>query len=183
MKTNTKDFFWFKNLNSSRVLVICSQWVSGAHFKKNFVRLSWLIDILYNFSWGFQKYNFFSRLDTPNQRTTSAHTAHVPARLQAAWAELVRRLGVSNFEKNYIFGILMKNCTKYQSAIKIRDVAGTPNIYSYILYIIITVVCWWSDTSRCVVCSSDGSNTNLSNIERTRTSFFKHRTNSNMFIN
>ena len=31
----------------------------GAHFKKKFVRLSWLIDILYKFSWGFQKYNFF----------------------------------------------------------------------------------------------------------------------------
>ena len=30
--------------------------------------------------------------------------------------------------------------------------------------------------------SSDGSNTILSNIDRTRTSFFEHRTNSNMFI-
>ena len=30
--------------------------------------------------------------------------------------------------------------------------------------------------------SSDGSNTILSNIERTRTSFFKHRTNSTVFI-
>ena len=73
-------------------------------------------------------------MDTPNRRTTSAHAAHVPARLQAAWAELVRRLGVSNFEKNYIFGILMKNCTKYQSAIKIRDVAGTPSVYSKNLF-------------------------------------------------
>ena len=66
-------------------------------------------------------------MDTPNRRTTSAHAAHVPARLQATWAELVRRFGVSNFEKNYIFEILMKNCTKYQLAIKIRDVAGSPN--------------------------------------------------------
>ena len=74
------------------------------------------------------KIYFFSRLDTPNQRTTSAHAAHAPSRLQAAWAELVRQLGVSNFERNYIFGILMKNCTKYQSAIKIRDGAGTPNV-------------------------------------------------------
>ena len=32
----------------------------------------------------------FSRLDTPNRRTTSAHAAHVPARLQAMQAELVR---------------------------------------------------------------------------------------------
>ena len=50
-----------------------------------------------------------------------------PCDEQPGWAELGRRLGVSNLEKNYIFGILMKNCTKYQSAIKIRDVAGTPN--------------------------------------------------------
>jgi hypothetical protein len=35
---------------------------------------------------------------------------------QASQAELGRRLGVSNLEKNYIFGILMKNCTKYVSA-------------------------------------------------------------------
>ena len=73
-------------------------------------------------------------MDTPNRRTTSAHAAHVPARLQATWAELVRRLGVSNFEKNYIFGILMKNCTKYQLAIKIRDVAGTPNVVLRLSY-------------------------------------------------
>ena len=30
--------------------------------------------------------------------------------------------------------------------------------------------------------TSDGSNTILSNIDRTRTSFFEHRTNSNVFI-
>ena len=46
---------------------------------------------------------------------------------QASWAELGRRLGVSNLEKICIFGIHMKSCTKYVSAIKIRDVAGTPN--------------------------------------------------------
>ena len=32
--------------------------------------------------------------DTPRQRTTSAHTAHVPAHPQATWAELVRRGGL-----------------------------------------------------------------------------------------
>ena len=46
---------------------------------------------------------------------------------QPGWAGLGRGLGVSNVEKNYIFGILMKNCTKYLSAIKICDVAGTPS--------------------------------------------------------
>ena len=71
-------------------------------------------------------------MDTPNRPTTSAHAAHVPTRPQATWAELVRRIGVSNFEKkNYIFGILMKNCTKYQSAIKICDVADTPTLRTF----------------------------------------------------
>ena len=34
--------------------------------------------------------------DTPRRRTTSAHAAYVPARLQAAWAKLVRRGGLSD---------------------------------------------------------------------------------------
>ena len=33
-----------------------------------------------------------------------------------------------------------------------------------------------------IILSSDGSNTILSNIDRTRTSLFEHRTNSNMFL-
>ena len=45
---------------------------------------------------------------------------------QPGWAELWRRLGVSNLEKNYIFEILMKNCSKYVLAIIIREVGGTP---------------------------------------------------------
>ena len=40
-----------------------------------------------------------STQDTPRQRTTSAHAAHVPDRLQAAWAEWVRRGGLSD-QKN-----------------------------------------------------------------------------------
>ena len=50
---------------------------------------------------------------------------------QPGWAELVRRLGVSNLEKNYIFGILMKNCTKYLSASSIGRISfkvGTPTV-------------------------------------------------------
>ena len=66
-------------------------------------------------------------MDTLNQRTSSAHVACSRAGTWAAWAEVVRRLGVSNLKKNYIFGILVKKCTKYESAIKIGDVAGTPN--------------------------------------------------------
>ena len=46
---------------------------------------------------------------------------------QPGWAERVRRLGVSILEKNYIFGILMKNCTKYVSPSQFHDVEGTPN--------------------------------------------------------
>ena len=53
--------------------------------------------------------------ETPRRRTTSAHAAHVPARIQAAWAELVRRRGVSCVDKIYIFQILMKSCLKYPS--------------------------------------------------------------------
>ena len=35
---------------------------------------------------------------------------------QPGWAELGRRLGVSNREKNHILGIVMKNYTKHVSA-------------------------------------------------------------------
>ena len=52
----------------------------------------------------------------------------------AGWAELGRRLGVSNLEKNYIFEILMKNCSKYVSAIEIRDVAGTPTEHTWAVF-------------------------------------------------
>ena len=38
-------------------------------------------------------------MDTPNQRTSSAHVACSRAGTWAAWAEVVRRLGVSNLEK------------------------------------------------------------------------------------
>ena len=71
--------------------------------------------------------------DTPRRRTNSAHVAHVPARLQAMWAELVRRRGVSCVDRIYIFEIVMKNRSKYPSPIKIRDVAGTPNVQCGIL--------------------------------------------------
>ena len=64
--------------------------------------------------------------DTPCRRTNSSNVAHIPARLQATWAELVRRQGVSCVDKIYIFEIAMKNCSKYPSPVKIRDVAGTP---------------------------------------------------------
>ena len=37
-----------------------------------------------------------STQDLPRRRTMSAHAAHVPARLQAAWAELVCRGGLSD---------------------------------------------------------------------------------------
>ena len=37
-----------------------------------------------------------STQDTPCRHTTSAHAAHVLARLQSAWAELVRRGGLSD---------------------------------------------------------------------------------------
>ena len=59
-----------------------------------FVRLSWQICILNNFSWGFTKYNFFQYWTHP-----------VNAQPLPDWGELVRRYGVSNLENNCIFGI------------------------------------------------------------------------------
>ena len=44
----------------------------------------------------FKNINFINVGHTPRRRITSAHAAHVPARLQAAWAELVRRGGWSD---------------------------------------------------------------------------------------
>ena len=48
-------------------------------------------------------YNFFSKLDTPNRRTSSAHVACSRVGTWAAWAEVVRQLGVSNLEKKLYF--------------------------------------------------------------------------------
>ena len=73
--------------------------------------------------------------DTPRRRTNSAHVAHVPARLQATWAELVRWQSVSCVDKIYIFEIVMKNCLKYPSPVKFRDVAGTPNLNKHTSYL------------------------------------------------
>ena len=64
-------------------------------------------------------------MDTPSRRASSAQVAWSRAGMWAACAELARRLGVSNIEKSYIFGILMKN-TKYVSASSI----GQKNFHS-----------------------------------------------------
>ena len=42
--------------------------------------------------------------DLPHRRTTSAHAAHVPARLQAVWAEVgqLARLSYQNFETSFV---------------------------------------------------------------------------------
>ena len=47
--------------------------------------------------------------DTPRQHTTSAHVAHVPAWLQAAWAELVRRGGLSDQKMEKVLLLELKN--------------------------------------------------------------------------
>ena len=79
--------------------------------------------------------------DKSRRRANSAQVAHVPARLQATWAELVRRRGVSCIDKIYIFEIVMKNCLKYPSPVKIRDVAGTPNKQPLIVLSIWKSIC------------------------------------------
>ena len=53
--------------------------------------------------------------DNPPRCANSAHVACSQAGTWAAWAELVRRLGVTYDDKIDIFEILMKNCSKYQS--------------------------------------------------------------------
>ena len=53
--------------------------------------------------------------DKPRRRTNSAHVAWSRSGTWAAWAEVVRRRGVSYIDKIYIFEILMKNCSKYSS--------------------------------------------------------------------
>ena len=103
----------------------------------------------------YSKNIFFSKLDTPNRRTSSAHVACSRAGTWAAWAEVVRRLGVSNLEKNYIFGIRMKNCRKYLSASSIgRNFfqSGHPypqtlpyyaqNVHTNVSISILIKICW-----------------------------------------
>ena len=65
---------------------------------------------------------------------------------QPGWAELWCQLGVSNLEKNHIFGILIKNCLRYVSAIKIRHVAGTPNVVNH------ETVAYTKCTMKCTLC-------------------------------
>ena len=66
--------------------------------------------------------------DTPRRCTTSAHAAHVPARLQAAWAELVRRGGLSDQKIKKGTFLSIEKLSFWESPVKIRDVAGTPNV-------------------------------------------------------
>ena len=48
--------------------------------------------------------------DKPPRHANSAHVAWSQDGMWAAWAEIVRRGGVSHCNKIYIFEILMKNC-------------------------------------------------------------------------
>ena len=65
----------------------------------------------------------------------SAHAAHVPARLQAAWAELVRRGGLSDQKIKKGTFLRIEKLSFRESPVKIRDVAGTPNVLTYHFYI------------------------------------------------
>ena len=67
--------------------------------------------------------------DTPRRRTTSAHAAHVLARLQAVWAELVRRGSLSDQKLKKGTFLRIEKLNFWQSPVKIRDVAGTPSAY------------------------------------------------------
>ena len=52
-------------MNSAHCQMAFSTLFRGAHFQKDFVGLSWLIHILNNFSWGFQKYDCFQNWTHP----------------------------------------------------------------------------------------------------------------------
>ena len=70
--------------------------------------------------------------DKPRRRTNSAHVAWSRSGTWAAWAEVVRRRGVSYIDKIYIFEVLIKNCSKYVSASQIGWnflKVGTPNVH------------------------------------------------------
>ena len=78
--------------------------------------------------------------DTPRWRTTSAHAAHVPAQLQAAWAELVRWGGLSDQKIKKGTFLRIEKLSFWESPVKIRDVAGTPIPHSDLpTYLIIFV--------------------------------------------
>ena len=49
-------------------------WLGDGYFEQLFMRISKML--------------ILSTQDTPRRRTTSAHAAHVQARLQATWAEV-----------------------------------------------------------------------------------------------
>ena len=66
--------------------------------------------------------------DTPRQRTTSAHAAHVLALLQAAWAELVCRGGLPDQKIKKGTFLRIEKLSFRESPVKIRDVAGTPKV-------------------------------------------------------
>ena len=68
--------------------------------------------------------------DTPRRRTTSAHAAHVLARLQAVWAELVRRGGLSDQKIKKGTFPRIKKLSFWESPVKICDVAGTPTLHT-----------------------------------------------------
>ena len=69
----------------------------------------------------------------PCLRTTSAHSFHVPAWLQALLrAELERRDGLSDQKIKKGNFVRVEKLSFSESPVKIRDVAGTPNKYSRI---------------------------------------------------
>ena len=63
---------------------------------------------------------------------TSAHAAHVPDRLQATWAELVRRQGLSDQKIKKGTFLRIDKLSFWESAVKICDIAGTPNLDRFI---------------------------------------------------
>ena len=57
-KIKEKKLISRKN-GSCKILWIPHWVIRGAHFEKNFIQFGWVIDISNNFSWGFQKCQFY----------------------------------------------------------------------------------------------------------------------------
>ena len=73
------------------------------------------------------------------------YAAHVPARLQATWAEFARRGGLSDQKIKKGTFIKVEKLRFWESPIKILNVMGTPNIryfwrtWNYIMFLQIII--------------------------------------------
>ena len=100
-------------------------------FKKNFILFGWVIDILNNFSWGFQKCKFYHRRTQPvdAQLLPTQPTYQLGYRLRGqSWRIegvcLIKKILKGTF-------VRIKKLSFWESPVKIHDFVGTPN-FTYV---------------------------------------------------